>query len=245
MYTDNPIDVAFDFRSDTPGYPKKDPDSDSPTLRRYHKLLWSKPLPSGAMFELVDTTPRVYLHHRSALGEFWLASDSVIPTFRKEPHVARINEQSPEEFATFMTVGYTIGAMMLFPGNRVGRKMTPNQARGLHPRIKDRFDLTVECIRRHYAGEPNPLGDTLKRYAEFFGLFSDFRGYVEFFLLQDLVTGDCSAVRFFTPFEDFKTKPVPGSVEAYRAYRELAIEFIEARNLRIHESCAVRSREAG
>ena len=40
------IDVTFDFRSDT--RPKKDPDKDSATLRRYHKLLWSKPLPSGA-----------------------------------------------------------------------------------------------------------------------------------------------------------------------------------------------------
>lgn len=239
MDTHNRIDVAFDFRSDTPGYPRMDPDTRSPTLRRYHKLLWSKPLPSGAMFDLVDTTPRVYLHHCSDLGEFCLASDSVIPTFRKEPHIARINEQWPEDFATFMTVGYTIGAMMLFPGNRVGRKMTINGARGFHPRIKDRFDLTVECIRRHYADECSPLGETLKRYADFFSLFGDFRGYVEFFLLQDLVTEDCSAVKFFTPFEDFKTKPVPASVDAYRAYRQLAIEFIEARNHRIRQSCRV------
>ena len=36
----------------------------------------------------------------------------------------------------------------LFPGNQIGRKMTINAARGCHPRINDRFDLTVECIRR-------------------------------------------------------------------------------------------------
>ena len=36
------IDSTFDFRSDTP--PGKDPDARSPTLRRYHQLLWSKPL---------------------------------------------------------------------------------------------------------------------------------------------------------------------------------------------------------
>lgn len=35
------IDTAFDFRTDTA--PGKDPDSHSPTLRRYHQLLWSKP----------------------------------------------------------------------------------------------------------------------------------------------------------------------------------------------------------
>ncbi len=65
------IDITFDFRLDTPE--GKDPDAHSPTLRRYHKLLWSKPLPNGVVFTLDDTTPRVYLHHRSEKGEyFWL-----------------------------------------------------------------------------------------------------------------------------------------------------------------------------
>ena len=39
------IDTSFDFRTDASG---KDPDAYSPTLRQYHRLLWSKPLPSGA-----------------------------------------------------------------------------------------------------------------------------------------------------------------------------------------------------
>ncbi len=237
MDTHSRIDIAFDFRSDTPGYPKTDPDALSPTLRRYHKLLWSKPLPGGVVFELVDTTPGVYLHHRSQLGEFWLASDAVIPTFRKDARLSRTIEQIPEELATFMRIGYTIGGMMLFPGNRVGRQMTINGARGFHPRIKDRFDLTVECIRRHYLNEDSPLSTTIARYADYFSLFRDFRGYVEFFLLQDLVTDDCSAVKFFSPFENFTTSPVPASIDAYRAYRELAIKFIEDRNSRILQSC--------
>jgi hypothetical protein len=59
------IDITFDFRSDTP--PGKDPDARSPTLRRYHQLLWSKPLPSDAPFELDVATPGVYLHPRSEL----------------------------------------------------------------------------------------------------------------------------------------------------------------------------------
>ena len=236
MDTHSRIDVTFDFRSDTPGYPKNDPDARSPTLRSYHKLLWSKPLPSGVMFELVDTTPRVSLHHHSRLGEFRLASDAVIPTFRKEARIARVIEQTPDEHAAFMRIGYTIGGMMLFPGNCIGRKMTINGARGFHPRIKDRFDLTVECIRRHYLNADSPLRATIARYSDFFSLFGDFRGYVDFFLLQDLVTEDCSAVRFFSPFDDFTTSPVPGTIEAYRAYRELAIKFIEARNSRILQS---------
>jgi hypothetical protein len=36
------IDTSFDFRIDSAG---RDPDKYSPTLRRYHRLLWSKPLP--------------------------------------------------------------------------------------------------------------------------------------------------------------------------------------------------------
>ncbi len=36
------IDTSFDFRTDAGG---KDADTYSPTLSRYHTLLWSKPLP--------------------------------------------------------------------------------------------------------------------------------------------------------------------------------------------------------
>jgi len=227
------IDITFDFRSDTP--PGKDPDVFSPTLSGYHKLLWSKPLPSGVVFELdVTARPPLYLHHRSEVGEFWLSSDAVIPTFRREKRLSHIINQIPaEEREAFIGKGYTIGGMMVFPGNCIGRKMTINGARGFHPRIKDRFDLTVECIRRHYRDERSPLSDTLARYADFFRLFGDFREYVAFFLLQDLVTEDCSAVRFFLPFGDFNTSPLPGSMDAYLAHRQLAVDFIEARNRRI------------
>ena len=80
---------------------------------------------------------------------------------------------------------------MVFPGNRLDGKLTINGARGLNRKIADRFDLTLECIRRHYLGQPSPLGETLARYRDFLALFEDFRGYVEFFMLQDLVSDDC------------------------------------------------------
>ena len=230
------IDITFDFRSDTP--PGRDPDARSPTLRRYHKRLWSKPLPSGVLFELLDTTPGIYLHHRSQVGEFWLSSDAVIPTFtRKSPVPHIMNQIPPEDRDSFYGRAYTIGGMMVFPTHRVAGHMTINGARGFHPRIKDRFDLTVECIRRHYSNETSPLTHTLARYADYFRLFCDFRGYVEFFLLQDLVTEDCSAVRFFSPLDEFRTSPLPGSVSEYLDYRRLAMSFIDARNRRILESC--------
>lgn len=186
------------------------------------------------MFELDDAYPNAYLYHQSSLGEFFLASDSVIPTFTREARISHVLSQIPFEVQKeFLRISYTIGGMMVFPGNRVGGKMTINGSRGFHPRIKDRFDLTVECIRRHYGDEKSPLTDTLVRYEDFFSLFGDFQGYVEFFLLQDLVIADCSAVRFFTPFQNFTTPPLPETVEEYEAYCRLAIAFIQSRGERI------------
>lgn len=223
------IDTTFDFRSDTPD--RKDPDTFSPTLQRYHQLLWSKALPNGAVFALhASGRPPYYLRHRSELGEFWLSSDAVVPTFRYLPELwDRVPEAEREDF---MRIGYTIGGMMVFPAIQIDRRPTINAARGMHPKIKDRFDLTVESIRRHYLGEVSPLSDVFARYANFFGLFGHFAGYVEFFLLQDLVSEDASRVSFFTPFENFSGTPVP-TREAYSGYRKRATQFIEARNRRI------------
>ena len=129
--------------------------------------------------------------------------------------------------------GYTIGGSIVFPAQRVDGKRTINVVRAFHPRIRDRFHLTVECIRRHYLEEHSPLGDVLARYEDFFGLFGDFSGYVEFSHLQDLVTDDSSAVRFFMPFEDFRGSPLPGTLDAYLEYHQRATQFMEARERRI------------
>lgn len=52
------IDITFDVYSDTP--PGGDPDQMSATLRRYHALLWSKPLPNGLPFMLSTETRGAY-----------------------------------------------------------------------------------------------------------------------------------------------------------------------------------------
>ena len=224
------INIDFDFRSDAGG---KDPDSHSPTLRSYHKVLWSRDLPSGVRFELSDSVPGSYLHHKSSLGEFRLSSDSVMPTFTRWKSMQEItNQMSADENHEFQRITYTIGGMILFPGNRVDKKATINGARGMNRAISDRFDLTLECIRRFYLGLGSPLSDALDRYPEFFALFEDFNGYCEFFLLQDLVDSD-GKVQFFLPFNDFKTSARPGDVDSYREFRCKSISFVEARNARI------------
>jgi len=133
----------------------------------------------------------------------------------------------------FQAIGYTMGGMMLFPSNKVDRKMTLNGARGWHPRIADRLDLTLECIRRHYQDEVSPLSATLMRYQDFFTLFGNFAGYVDHFLLEDLVSEDDEGILSFMPFDNFKKPHVPRDVETYREYRRRSMEFVRARNRRI------------
>jgi len=122
---------------------------------------------------------------------------------------------------------------MVWPGNQVDRKPTINGARGLNRKISDRMDLTLECIRRYYRHEDSPLAATIGRYVGFFALFEDFRGYVDFFLLQDLVSSDYEAVRFFMPFNDFNPPAIPRDLDTYLEFRHLSIEFTKARSRRI------------
>src|SRR5215207_2462630 len=213
------IDVTFDFRDDSAG---GDPDTDSPTLRRYHQLLWSKPLPNGVHFVLDATTPYAYLHHRSDLGEYYLASDSVIATFIRWVRMRSISAQVPEiENDAFTAIAYTIGGKPVFPSNRISGKLTLNGARGLSQKISDRLDLTLECVRRYYLRQPSPLSEAIERY-------NDFDGYVRFFLLDDLVDADSGQVKFFLGFDNFAAPAVPVDLTTYLEYRRLTIDFIHA-----------------
>jgi hypothetical protein len=225
------VDVNFDFRTDATG---PDPDSSSPTLRKYHEYLWSKTLPNGKMFNLNSRSGKGYLYHSSELGEFILTSDSVLPTYIRHKRCSQIIDQIPkDELEYFNYITYTIGGMMVFPGNKIEGRMTINGARGCNSKIADRFDLTAECIRRYYLGQESPLYSDLARYHEFFRLFDDFKGFVDFFLLQDLVAEDYSTVRFFTPTIDFNKSGRPDSVEGYMTFKERTIEFVKNRNTRI------------
>jgi len=217
----NLIDTDFHFYSDTPS--GKDPDTFSPTLRRYHKLLWSKPLPSGFDFNLADTTTKVYLHHKSELGEF-LSSDGIRQTYSRQKRMSDIVNQIPsDEIDTFRKSWRTIGGYIIFPSNKVDNKMTINGSRGINHKIKDRFDLTLECIRRHYFNEDNPLSDTLQRYNDFLSLFQNFQGYVDFFLLQDLVKDDYLSIKFNLPFVGFDNPALPDNIQDYRLYKKMLL----------------------
>ena len=100
---------------------------------------------------------------------------------------AIIGKLPPADIVALNTITYTIGGMVLWRGNQVDRKWTINQARGCLRRIADRFDLTVECVRRHYQGDSrHPLADD-SAATETVSTFRYFAGYVDFWLLDDLV----------------------------------------------------------
>lgn len=228
------IDITFDFRADTP--PGKDPDALSPALRRYHKLLWGRPLPDGRPFALDDSRSirSRYLHHSSALGEFELNSDAVVPSFTRWKRMRHVVGQLPDaENEAFQTICSTIGGRMLWPARSAGGQQSINVARGWNRQIMDRMDLTLECIRRWYLDEPSPLMVVLDANRAFLELFEDFEGFVEHFLFQDLVTDDLRAVRFFTPFDDFVHHLLPDELSDYLEYRQRSMVFVAARNARI------------
>ena len=225
------IDTSFNVYNDTPK--GRDPDSHSPTLRNYHKFLWSKKLPNCLLFKLDETIP-MRLHHKSDLGEFILSSDSIAHTYSNIKSTTNIiKEIDTKELEKFVSLCSTIGGYIIFPSERINNQMTINGARGINKKIRDRFDLTLECIRRYYRDEDNPLNETLKRYSSFFTLFVNFQSYVDFFLLQDLVDNNYSEIKYFIPFKNFEESPLPGDTNLYKLYKENLSIFVVSRNERI------------
>jgi hypothetical protein len=141
------VDINFNVFTDARS---GDPDSTSPTLRKFHKILWSKPLPNGKSFELQDNKSGVYLHHKSELGEYFLGSDAITHSYRNHKRKHWLTKQIQNEVNELFELGSTIGAYIVFPNNRIDGNNTINQARGINSLIDDRFDLTLECIRLFY-----------------------------------------------------------------------------------------------
>lgn len=222
------IDTDFNFHSDAKG---GDPDSTSPTLREYHKILWSKPLPNSKLFELEKKTGS-YLYHKSELGEFFLGSDAITHSYKNQKRKQWLTTQIPNEVNELFEVGSTIGAYILFPNKQINRKYTINQARGVNRYIDDRFDLTLECIRLFYLGEQSPLYNTLLRYKSFFDLFDNFIGYIYFFLLEDLID-ESNNIQFYLPFDNFQTRPTFSNTDEYLIYKSRVIKFVKSRNARV------------
>lgn len=226
------IDTTYNFQAETEPH---DADRYSTTLQEYHRILWSKPLPNGKMFELSKISNN-QLYHKSDLGEFYLSSDRAIPTFSKWKKLEHIISQiSKNRLSNFINLAETIGGIIIWPSNRIGDNQTINGARCFNTLISDRLDITIECIRKYYLDKKSPLFDTFKRYDNFFRLFTNFKGYIDFFLFQDWVNSDYTSVKMAKPFDNFKSIPVPSTVDEYTEYMRDTEELVRSRNRRISQ----------
>lgn len=240
------IDVTFDFTTDTPlywvnfwennnglGAGSSDPDSVSKTLQNYQKSLYSRVLPIGETMNLKIGLGSDYL----TWNGFRFGSDSITTGFRYNKYnwmienVKKTKSDYREYMEDYIRKTYTIGGNIIFPK----RKDSINQRRGCDPRIRDRWDLTLECIRRFFYQEENPLSETLEKDKNFFELFIDFKGYVDFFFLQDCVTDDYSKVLFWTDINVFRENPLPRTVQEYLDFIEHQKDFVNRRNERIRK----------
>lgn len=201
------IDIGFDFRKDSKC---GDPDTDSQKLYDAHRLLLTNNLCMN------------------------LSSDRMCPHFDKKYSSKFNGWLQDNEIEELKHKVRTIGGHLIFPAHKKNG-FTINQARGINRIICDRFDLTLECIRRLYLNENSPLLKTLENYKDFFDLFIDFNGYIEFFLLQDFIN-DKKQIKFSLPFDNFNRLPLPQSIDEYRQYKNHVINLIDKRNSRIQKS---------
>ena len=264
------IDVNYNFQAEANGRSQKEPnppkllisehgndwnrsekDSDrwSKTLQEYHVYLWSKPLPNGQLF-LLSKASQNRLYHKSEMGEFHLSSDrATTVTFAKNRSALKLASKLPQNLLNeFSALSDTIGGMILWPAKQRNRLNTINQARGFGKTghlIADRLDLTIECVRKFYTKESssNPLHDVFTRYSDFFELFQDFKGFIDFFLLQDMVSSCYTKVKFAKPFNDFNAPPIPQSLLEYEGYIEHTSNLVKARNIRIAQWAATNFKQ--
>jgi hypothetical protein len=223
---------------DDPDLPEGgDADACSPLLRKSHRKLWSKELRTGGgtlglTADLIVTSP-------GSIRGLQLSSDTIANTHRnyRRRQINVFWDALPAADQLQYDRGfYKIGAFIVFPCH----PNSMNQRRGTHPQIDDRFDLTLECVRRYYEGitasDRNPLGAVLLSYSAFFDLFGQgvqgFNSYVEFFYLGDLIAG--GQIRWFDDFDGdertFVESPLPKSQTAYVRYLDNVLNFVDSRN---------------
>ncbi|MFZ5939829.1 MAG: DUF6994 family protein [Bacteroidota bacterium] len=225
------IDIDFDFRQDSIC---GDPDKDSQKLYDTHKLLWSKELPGGKFLDMEvngDRYGRLLLKSVLCMN---LSSDRMFPHFDGKYNNKFEGWLSAIEKEELKQKVRTIGGHIIFPAHKKNG-LTINQARGISRMICDRFDLTLECIRLFYRDKQSPLYSALERYKDFFDLFVDFRGYVDFFILQDFID-EKEHIKFSLPFDNFTRPPLPQTVYEYRQYKSHTIDLINCRNKRIFKT---------
>lgn len=220
---------------------KRDPDKYSKELGQAHCELWS----GRGKLGVLTWNPLNRLTATTNSGvELILTPDSITNGFidsertigdKKEKELIKEYGDGVQKLINkYVNTDYTIGSSIVFPISINGEKIrwTMNIARGLNYKVHDRFDYTLECIKRFYEGNiDNPLQSALERSRKFFEIFTSFEDYVHFFFLDDLIDENGN-VKSFTDIVDFSS-PFPMTKEEYIKYLTKTMEFVEKRNTRI------------
>lgn len=229
-------------------YPGRDEDPDGvhSRLRESHRLLWSKPLPGGQVLELSSRRWSDYLKVEGLPGGWTVGSDNFATTHANAlPTLSRGLDRFTDGHLCDLC---TIGGYIVFPNqlaqqlptsaNLVARRWSVNQARGMEPRISDRFDLTLEAIRLFYQGTvlrtANPIGDVLEAYRWWFDLFGvgadGFLEFADFFFLTPMLDSEGRVKSFGSLGLSFERALPKDDEAAYRAYIADELAFVRRRN---------------
>ena len=235
------INTRFDFTTDTKGFwesfwennrlgqIKKDPDAMSRTMWFYQYCLYRRILPNGEFMDLQDAGRRRFLWKGRELS-----SDSIINNmrFKRYPLMEEIISQRSgfrEDTEEYLHRSYTIGGAIIFPV-----RPSINSIRGNNYDVSDRFDLTLFCIKKYYEGckklQESGLDMLLQAVIQcswFFDSFVDFKGYVDYFFLNDLVDEDYN-IKFWLGHIGR-----PNSVSEYNSFVGKMMDFLNKRNARI------------
>ena len=226
-----------------------DPDKYSRILKEYHMCIWSNRKINSREFIVKDGYLNEMIFNNGE-HEIIFTPDSINNIFQnsRRKYNSRPEKEIVLEYCSkdlelkklvdeFNAFDYTIGSSLIFPIKIDGQSIcwTMNRARGILYKIHDRIDLTLKCIKMYYenSSEDNPLLSCLNKNKVFFDLFGDFKTYVDFFLLNDLVDENYDVIYFDS--ECSFSNPFPSNIEKYKEYLKSNIDFIDKRNKRINE----------
>lgn len=218
-----------------------DPDRDSKELKEYHRVLWSNRELFSKPFKLINGAANKLIYENGDLIIVF-SPDSITNSFYRHKRRKKLIDQYCEEdneirdlLDDYFKTDYVIGSSIIFPVsiNGISIQKTLNIKRGISRYIRDRFDLTLECIRRYYdvSDRESPLLDDIEKNRPFFDLFHDFKTYVDFFFLNDLVDDNYNVISF-TKRIDFE-HAYPEDIYEYKMYLKNMMDFYIARNERI------------
>ena len=187
-----------------------DPDATSKKLYEAHEFLCKLQglkvsISEDNDYELVIDGKNIRLSSDSIMSIYWHWSGKRYPYKNMQEIIEKISSelQKKSEYnkrnipfkefiKSYLQKANTIGGFVVFPKHYLP---TVNTERGRSGKIRDRFDLTLECIRRayqygdFYCEDDNPLFGISEEDKEFFRMFGSFENYAKFFCLNGSYDG--------------------------------------------------------